>query len=79
MSWTGIKVRHIDGRTGEISRDYAGFMHRALTIRIDGQESTDSVQLNVEGPDTGSPGWQWYCELGGGDPTWLSLGDFKVD
>lgn len=77
MSWTGIKVRHADGLTGTIRSDYVGFMHRVLTIQIDGADVTDSVQLNVDGPDTGSPGWEWYCELGGRDPAWLPLGDFK--
>ncbi|MFY2597476.1 hypothetical protein ACOTHJ_15070 [Achromobacter xylosoxidans] len=77
MSWTGIKVRHADGRTGRIRSDYEGFLHRGLTIQIDDTDATDSVQLNVDGPDTGSPGWEWYCEHGSSDPAWLPLGDFK--
>lgn len=85
-SWTGIKVRHEDGRTGIISGDYEGFLHRSLTISVlddYGHESkekgTDTVQLNANGPDSGSPGWQWRPDHES-DPesedSWLPLGDF---
>lgn len=74
MSWQDIKVRHTDGRTGTIKSDYEGFMHRVLTIKVDG-EKDDSVQLNSNGPDTGSSGWEWYCENFCDGPTWLPLGD----
>lgn len=74
MSWQGIKVRHADGRTGVIRSDYAGFLHRTLSIKVDGG-GDDSVQLNSNGPDTGTPGWEWYCENFCGGPRWLVLGD----
>lgn len=74
MSWQGIKVRHADGRTGAIRSDYSGFLHRALSIKVDGG-GEDFVQLNSNGPDTGSPGWEWCCEDFDGGPKWLPLGD----
>jgi hypothetical protein len=77
MSWVGIKVRHMDGRTGTISSDYAGHLHRGLTIAVDGG-GTDSVQLNTDGPDTGSPGWEWHCDWGSGGAEWLGLGDHQT-
>ena len=72
--WAGIKVRHADGRTGVIRSDYTGFAHRALTIEIDGG-GKDHVQLNADGPDSGSKGWEWWCEHFSSGPCWLKLGD----
>ena len=76
-TWVGIQVRHQDGRTGVIGRDSVGFAHRAL--RIDVEDGTrDWVQLNVDGPDSGSLGWQWLCEEHMHGPTWLPLGDHNL-
>lgn len=78
MSWRGIKVRNADGRTGEIGSDYEGFLHRHLTIKVDGGED-DWIQLNSNGSDTGSRGWEWWCENFNGPDghpgAWLVLGD----
>lgn len=74
MSWQGIKVRHTNGRTGTIRSDYSGFLHRVLSINVDGG-GEDSIQLNSNGPDTGSIGWEWHCENFSDGPKWLALGD----
>ena len=74
MSWQGIKVRHPDGRKGSIRHDNEGFLHSALFINVDGG-GEDFVQLNSNGPDTGSPGWEWYSEHSDGGPKWITLGD----
>lgn len=77
MSWKNMRVRHEDGRSGVISCDAPGFMHRGLHIKCqDG--STGCVQLNSDGPDSGDKGWEWFCEgfdpaLGGAQ--WIALGD----
>jgi hypothetical protein len=73
-SWSGIKVLHADGRVGVIKSEYSGFLHLLLTISVDGG-SEDHVQLNANGPDTGSPGWQWHCENFSSGARWLPLGD----
>ena len=74
MSWQGIKVRHPDGRSGVIRGDYEGFLHRSLSISVQGGGEV-YVQLNANGPDTGSVGWEWYCEDFSGGQKWLPLGD----
>jgi len=74
MGWQGIKARHKDGRTASVKSDYEGFLHRVLSIQVNGGRD-DSVQLNANGPDTGSPGWEWHCEDFSGGPKWLPLGD----
>ena len=72
-TWKGIKVKNVDGRTGVIAADYSGFLHRVLTIRVDGG-GEGRVQLNSDGPDTGEAGWSWWCEFDGG-ARWLTLSD----
>jgi hypothetical protein len=51
-----------------------GFLHCVLTIEVDGGEN-DSVQLNSDGLDTGSPGWEWHLASLGASPKWLRLGE----
>lgn len=77
MGWKGYKVRHADGRTGVIAREHEGFLRIALTIDVE-QGDKDHVQLNANGPDTGSAGWQWDTAEPGSSPDWLPLGDFAV-
>ncbi|MFK4706059.1 hypothetical protein ABIC83_002898 [Roseateles asaccharophilus] len=75
--WRGIKVRNADGRTGKITSDYEGFLHRALSIEVDGGGS-DYIQLNSDAKDSGSLAWEWWCaEFDGpsGPGAWLVLGD----
>ena len=72
--WRGMTVRHLDGRTGTIRREYAGFLHLALTIAVDGGGEAH-VQLNTNGKDSGEPGWAWHCPEFSGGPAWLPLGD----
>lgn len=74
MSWKGKKMRNADGRTGTIVTDFEGYMHRGLFIKCE-DGSKAHVQLNVDGPDTGETGWEWYCEDLSGGPAWLQLGD----
>ena len=78
MGWKGHKVRNADGRTGKISDEFIGFGFRFLTIRVDGGEK-DHVQLNIDGPDSGTPGWEWWCENLENGPSWLPLGDFEKE
>lgn len=74
FGWKGNRVRDIDGRTGVICDEWAGFMHLAIQIRCaDG--ATDIVQLNSNGADSGATGWQWLCLNFNGGPHWLPLGD----
>lgn len=74
LGWKVTKVRHTDGRTGIIVSDYAGFLHAALMIRVDGGGES-FVQLNTNGPDTGEAGWQWWCENFDGGAKCLQLSD----
>lgn len=75
-SWTGVKVRHADGRSGFIESDWEGFLHRGLKIAIEGGGEA-FVQLNSNGPDTGESGWSWWCENFSGGARWLALGDHR--
>lgn len=78
MSWLNIEVRNKDGRIGVIEGEYEGFLHLGLSITCaDGTE--DRVQLNVNGPDTGSVGWEWWCEHFDGGGRWLPLGDMNQE
>lgn len=58
MGWVGKRVKHVDGRKGTIKREAPGFCHVGLFI-VDDDGGTDFVQLNTNGPDTGSAGWSW--------------------
>jgi hypothetical protein len=77
LGWRGKRVKHDDGRTGEIRGEYAGFCHVALEIAVDGSAATARVQLNTNGPDTGEAGWMWcwHEAEGGGKAEWAYLGD----
>lgn len=77
IGWKGKLVRHADGRTGHISGEYVGFCHIDLTIVTD--EGDDGhVQLNINGPDSGETGWEWWCEDFTGGARYLPLGDHNV-
>ena len=71
--WQGLKVQHVDGRSGAIASDFEGFLHRAVTIKVNGGPDA-YVQLNSNGPDTGEAGWSWWCENFSGGARWLPLG-----
>lgn len=74
-TWRGVKMKHLDGRTGVITSDSVGFCHRSLTIRVDGQEKTEYLQLNSDGTDSGALGWQWLRSREGEPEAWALLGD----
>lgn len=74
--WKNIRVKHADGRTGVIVRECPGFCCIGLKIRIDGSGEDDWVNLNSNGPDTGTPGWQWNASVEAHVERWLALGDF---
>ncbi len=74
LGWKGIRVRHRDGRTGVICGESPTFSYAQLEICVDGGGRA-FVQLNVNGPDAGEPGWEWWCENVNGGARWLDLGD----
>lgn len=74
-TWVNVKMKHLDGRTGVIVSDTPGFCHRSLTIRIDGQEQKEYLQLNADGQDSGALGWQWLRSAKGEPEAWSLLGD----
>lgn len=72
--WRGKKVRNKDGREGVIRSEFAVLWYLTLTIKVsDGTE--DKVELNADGKDGGSLGWEWWCENFSGGACWLPLGD----
>jgi hypothetical protein len=75
QSWRGTRMLHLDGREGVIASDYTGFLHRALTIEVAGQEATESIQLNATTTDSGALGWQWMSARDGEPERWTLLGD----
>lgn len=78
-SWEGTKVRNLDGRTGKISSEFAGFGFQGLNISLDAGAPEAYVQLNNSGSDAGESGWEWYCEDFDGGPRWLPLGNHGTD
>lgn len=78
LGWVGKKMRHRDGRTGEIRKENVGFSFAALFIDVDGGGEA-MVQLNTTGPDSGEVGWEWFCENFSGGACWLTLGDHNPD
>lgn len=76
MGWVGKRVKHVDGREGVIRSESPGFCHAMLFI-VDDDGATDMVQLNSNGPDTGSAGWSWcWRAAADGEPEkWGWLGD----
>jgi len=79
MGWAGKRVKHVDGREGVIRSGSPGFCFVMLFI-IDNDGTTDMVQLNTNGPDTGSTGWSWcYRDEQDGEPEqWGWLGDHNI-
>jgi hypothetical protein len=78
LGWQGKKVRNKDGREGVIRSEDMVLSYCTLTIRVsDG--SLDTVELNGRGKDSGSLGWEYYCEDFDGGPRWLTLGDHNED
>jgi hypothetical protein len=76
MGWRGKLLKHADGRTGIIAKEYVGFGHIALTLRIDGTDKTESIQLNSDGRDSGATGWLWrHTDEGVKPEIWSLLGD----
>ncbi|WP_186214791.1 hypothetical protein [Burkholderia gladioli] len=76
LGWKGCRLKHADGRTGIIVRECPGFCHVGLKIRVDGSDADDWVNLNSNGPDTGTPGWEWNASVEAHIEKWLPLGDF---
>lgn len=77
LGWQGKAVKNVDGRTGKIASEWAGFLHIALTIAVDG--GTEAfVQLNSDSNDTGEQGWAWHCPSFNQGPAWLPLGDHNT-
>lgn len=74
MSWTGIKVRHEDGRQGVIKDEGDVVGYRTLVIRVDGVD-VDDVVLNVCGKDSGATGWYFLSDDNGREPMWIQPGD----
>lgn len=69
-SWKGIHVRSGE-KKGQIVSDYAGFLHRNLTIAYeDGSEGF--VQLNSNSKDSGDLGVEWQPR---DTSHWYPLGD----
>lgn len=78
LGWRGKKVRNKDGREGVIRGEDAVLSYCTLTIRVsDG--SLDTVELNGSGKDSGSLGWEWFCENFDGGARWLKLGDHNPE
>lgn len=73
--WRGKKMKHADGRTGVIRRDYVGYGYVTITIRVDGSESEETIQLNSRGKDSGATGWSWMYAREGEPEVWALLGD----
>lgn len=78
--WVGHKLRHDDGRTGEIVKEHAGFSYRELTIRVDGAPGTpnEAILLSAIGPDSGPVGWKWNYDGSGAGAKWMYLGDHNA-
>lgn len=74
IGWQGKQVRHRDGRTGEICGESIAAGQCRLSIAVDGGVDVD-VQLSLDSKDSGSLGWEWFCENFLGRPVWLPLGD----
>lgn len=86
MSWHGMRMRNLDGRTGRVLHDSPGFGHVGLQIEIDKgtlykDEPADKVwvQLNSFGADTGEIGWFWWSKEFMGEGGWLLLGDHNPE
>lgn len=75
LGWRGKRLKHIDGRTGIILRENVGGWWCSLTIEVDGQEATESIDLDGTGSDSGAVGWQWNRALPGEPDRWVLLGD----
>ena len=74
LGWRGTRVKHKDGRLGVISNESAGQVHVRLTIKINGSDETDTVQLSAEDGDSGTPGWSFLTSIEGRPETWAPLG-----
>lgn len=72
--WKNKKVRHVDGRTGVISREEAWFGGVDLKI-TDAEGGVSIVKLHARGADAGEIGWHWWCPEFCAGPRWLPLGD----
>jgi len=77
--WRGKKVKHADGRTGKIRRDYVGYGHVTITILVDGSEAEETIQLNSIGKDSGPKGWSWMYARDGEPEAWALLGDHNEE
>lgn len=75
LGWRNKKMKHADGRTGVIRREYVGFGFAKLTIRVDGTEVEETIQLNTSGSDSGATGWSWMYAREGEPEAWALLGD----
>lgn len=73
--WRGKRVKHVDGRTGAVRREYVGYRFVSLTIRVDGTDAEETIQLNSDGPDSGALGWSWMYARDGEPDKWALLGD----
>jgi hypothetical protein len=79
LGWRGKKVKHEDGRTGIVRREYSGYGFVSLTIRVDGTDAEDVVQLNSVGLDSGATGWSWLYSSEGQPEKWAQLGDHNPE
>ena len=73
LGWRGKSVNHVDGRTGVILKEFVGGWWCDLTLRVDGQDTTESVSLGCDG-DSGATGWKWNTGQPGEPERWSFLG-----
>ncbi|MHD0644376.1 hypothetical protein ACYPKM_01915 [Pseudomonas aeruginosa] len=73
-SWVGKEMRHTDGRTGKIIREFEGFGYLALTIRLN-DGSDVHIELCAIGRDKNTHGWEWHCTTHDDGPKWIKIGD----
>lgn len=68
--WVGMRVKNADGREGIIVEEVKCGPLLSLWALVDGEKMM-IWRLNAHGPDSGEPGWSWYCENFSGGPRWL--------
>jgi hypothetical protein len=71
-SWIGIKCRHPDGRTGNVTDEFLGPRYTMLTITVDGTNEFVPIAVSGSEPNIGL-GWKWLAPRV--TDTWYSFDD----
>lgn len=79
--WRGLKMRHLDGRTGVIIQE-RGDVSLKIIIQVDGDAVptvTETIVLNADCRDSGATGWECCYPQEDGKELWGLLGDHNPE